>query len=134
LGFNANYTHIYQRGEGAGAPAKAIGVSPETYNFTTYWENYGASVRLTYVWNDKQTSSGPNQNGILGAELMTDARGQLDLSTSYEFAGVMGKPQVSFSLSNITNEPLRMTFAYDNATYSSFKTGYIATLGLKASF
>lgn len=134
LGFNTNYTHIYQRGEGAGAPAKAIGVSPETYNFTAYWENYGASVRLTYVWNDKQVSSGPNQNGILGAELMTDARGQLDLSTSYEFADVIGKPQVSFSVSNITNEPLRMTFAYDSATYSSFKTGYIATLGLKASF
>jgi TonB-dependent receptor len=134
LGFNANYTHIYQRGEGAGAPAKAIGVSPETYNFTTYWENYGASVRLTYVWNDKQISSPPNQNGILGAELMTDARGQLDLSASYDFADVMGEPQISFSVSNITNEPLRMTFAYDNATYSSFKTGYIATLGLKASF
>ncbi|RYY73618.1 MAG: TonB-dependent receptor [Gammaproteobacteria bacterium] len=134
LGFNANYTHIYQRGEGAGAPAKAIGVSPQTYNFTAYWENYGASVRLTYVWNDEQTSSGPNQNGILGAELMTDARGQLDLSSSYEFDDVMGKPQVSFNVSNITNEPLRMTFAYDSATYSSFKTGYIATLGLKASF
>lgn len=134
LGFNANYTHIYQRGEGAGAPAKAIGVSPETYNFTAYWENYGASLRLTYVWNDKQISSGPNQNGILGAELMTDARGQLDLSTSYEFANITGKPQVSFAVSNLTNEPLRMTFAYDNATYSSFKTGYIATLGVKASF
>lgn len=134
LGFNANYTHIYQRGEGAGAPAKAIGVSPETYNFTAYWEDFSASVRLTYVWNDKQISSGPNQNGVLGTELMTDERGQLDLSTSYEFADVMGKPQVSLNISNLTNEPLRMTFAYDNATYSSFKTGYIATLGLKASF
>lgn len=134
LGFNANYTHIYQRGEGSGAPAKAIGVSPETYNFTAYWEDFGASVRLTYVWNDQQVSSGPNQNGVLGAELMTDARGQLDLSTSYEFADVMGKPKVSFSVSNLTDEPLRMTFAHDNATYSSFKTGYIATLGVNASF
>lgn len=134
FGFNANYTHIYQRGEGTGAPAKAIGVSPETYNFTAYWEDFGASIRLTYVWNDKQVSSGPNQNGVLGAELMTDARGQLDLSTSYEFANVMGKPKVSFNVSNLTDEPLRMTFAHDSATYSSFKTGYIATLGVNASF
>ena len=134
FGFNANYTHIYQRGEGSGAPAKAIGISPETYNFTAYWENFGASVRLTYVWNDKQISSGPNQNGVLGAELMTDERGQLDLSTSYEFENVMGKPQISFNVTNLTDEPLRMTFAHDSATFSSFKTGYTATLGLKATF
>ncbi|MES2822809.1 MAG: TonB-dependent receptor [Pseudomonadota bacterium] len=134
LGFNANYTHIHQRGEGAGAPAKAIGVSPKTYNFTAYWENYGASVRLTYVWNDAQISSGPNQNGVLGAELKTDARGQLDLSTSYEFDDVFGKPQLSFNLTNLTDEPIRMTFNYDSATFSVFKTGVIATLGVKASF
>ncbi len=134
LGFNANYTHIHQRGEGAGAPAKAIGVSPETYNFTAYWENYGASVRLSYVWNDQQVSSGPNQNGVLGAELKTDERGQLDLSASYDFENMMGEPQVSLNISNITDEPIRMTFAHDSATYSVFKTGYIATLGVKASF
>lgn len=134
LGFNANYTHIHQRGEGSGAPAKAIGVSPETYNFTAYWENYGASVRLSYVWNDKQISSGPNQNGVLGTELKTDARGQLDLSASYDFENIKGQPQVSLNISNITDAPIRMTFDSDAATYSVFKTGYIATLGVKASF
>lgn len=134
LGINANYTHIYQRGEGTGAPAQAMGVSPETYNFTTYWENYGASVRLTYVWNDKQVSSGNNQNGIPYAQLRTDARGQLDLSASYKFEDVYGKPSVSLNVSNLTNEPLRMTFEHDSATYNYFKTGAIATLGVKASF
>lgn len=134
LGINANYTHIYQRGEGTGSPAKALGVAPETYNFTTYWEDFGASVRLSYVWYDDIVSSGPNQNGVLGAELKTDARGQLDLSASYEFEDVYGSPQVSLNLNNLTDEPLRMTFAHDSATFSYFKTGVIATLGVKASF
>lgn len=134
FGFNANYTHIYQRGEGTGAPAKAIGVSPESYNFTAYWENYGASVRLSYVWNDKQISSGPNQNGVLGTELKTDARGQLDLSASYDFENIVGEPQISLNISNITDAPIRMTFDSDSATYSVFKTGYVATVGVKASF
>jgi TonB-dependent receptor len=134
FGFNANYTHIYQRGEGTGAPAKAIGVSPESYNFTAYWENYGASVRLSYVWNDKQISSGLNQNGVLGTELKTDARGQLDLSASYDFENVVGEPQISLNISNITDAPIRMTFDSDSATYSVFKTGYVATVGVKASF
>lgn len=134
LGFNANYTHIYQRGEGQGAPAKALGVAPNTYNFTTYWEDFGASVRLSYVWYDDMTSSGPNQNGVLGAELKTDARGQLDLSASYDFEDVFGEPQISLNINNLTDEPLRMTFAHDSATFSYFKVGIIATLGVKASF
>jgi len=134
LGINANYTHIHQRGEGTGSPAKALGVAPETYNFTTYWEDFGASVRLSYVWYDDMISSGPNQNGVLGAELKTDARGQLDLSASYEFEDVYGKPQISLNLNNLTDEPMRMTFAHDTATFSYFKTGVIATLGVKASF
>ena len=33
FGFTANSTFIDQKGEGA-APAVAIGVAPETYNFT----------------------------------------------------------------------------------------------------
>ena len=69
LGINANYTKVHQRSEGPGVPAQAIGVSPSTYNFTTYWENYGAAVRLTYAWNDKQLSSTPGQNGIPIAQL-----------------------------------------------------------------
>jgi TonB-dependent receptor len=134
LGFNANYTHIYQRGEGQGAPAQAIGVSPETYNFTTYWENYGASVRLTYVWNDEQWASGPNQNGIPFAQLKTDARGQFDLSASYDFADITGEPQISLNVMNLTNEPMRQTFHYDSATFSFYEPGMTVSLGVRASF
>lgn len=134
LGINANYTKVHQRSEGPGTPAQAIGVSPSTYNFTTYWENYGAAVRLTYVWNDKQLSSSPGQNGIPIAQLKTDARGQWDLSTSYDFAGLPGEPQVSFNISNLTGEPMRQTFQYDSATFTYYDPGMTATLGVRASF
>ncbi len=134
LGINANYTHIHQRGEGSGAPAQALGVSPSTYNLTTYWENYGVSLRATYVWNDKQISSGPNQNGIALAQIYTDARGQLDLSASYKFDDVYGKPSISLNVSNVTNTPMRSYFQYESATYNYFKTGYYATLGVSAHF
>lgn len=134
LGINANYTKIHQRGEGRGTPAQAIGVSPETYNFTAYWENYGASLRLTYLWNDEQFISGPNQNGIPSAQLKADARGQLDLSASYDFEGVTGEPSVSLNIANLTGEPFRQTFQYDSATFTYYDPGMIVTLGVRASF
>lgn len=134
LGFNANYTHINQKSEGSGVPAIAIGVSPENYNFTAYWENYGASVRLTYSWNDKNYASGDNQNNTKAAYIYSDARGQLDLSSSYTFADVMGKPEVSLNISNLTGEPIRQTWGYDTATFTYYDPGMIVTLGVRASF
>lgn len=134
LGFSANYTNIKQTGKGQGAPAQAIGVAPESYNMTAYWENYGASLRLSYTWYDQHLSSGPNQNGISFAQFKTDARGQLDLSASYQFEGVATEPMVTLNVTNLTSEALRTTFWYDNATYSYYNAGYVATVGIRGSF
>jgi len=134
LGFNANFTKIDQKGEGQGAPAQAIGVSPQTYNFTGYWENYGASLRLSYTWYDAQVISGPNQNGISFAQLKADERGQWDLSASYQFEGVVTEPMLTLNISNLTGEPLRTTYQYDNATFTFYDPGYTATLGIRGSF
>jgi TonB-dependent receptor len=134
LGFNANFTKIDQKGEGQGAPAQAIGVSPQTYNFTGYWENYGASLRLSYTWYDAQVISGPNQNGISFAQLKADERGQWDLSASYQFEGVVTEPMITLNISNLTGEPLRTTYQYDNAAFTFYDPGYTATLGIRGSF
>jgi TonB-dependent receptor len=134
LGFNANFTKIDQKGEGQGAPAQAIGVSPQTYNFTGYWENYGASLRLSYTWYDAQVISGPNQNGISFAQLKADERGQWDLSASYQFEGVVTEPMLTLNISNLTGEPLRTTYQYDNAAFTFYDPGYTATLGIRGSF
>ena len=134
LGFNANFTKIDQKGEGQGAPAQAIGVSPQTYNFTGYWENYGASLRLSYTWYDAQVISGPNQNGISFAQLKADERGQWDLSAGYQFEGVLTEPMLTLNISNLTGEPLRTTYQYDNAAFTFYDPGYTATLGVRGSF
>jgi TonB-dependent receptor len=134
FGFMANFTRVMQHSEGSGIPAKAIGISPTTYNATGYWENKQASVRLSYVWNDDQVSSGLNQNGIPNAALMTDARGQWDLSASYSFDSLPTKPQVTLNLINITNEPQRQTFQYDNAAFTYYKSGYSILLGVRGTF
>ncbi len=134
LGFNANFTHVTQEGRGTGAPAQAIGISPYTYNFTGYWENYGASVRLSYTWNDKQIISGNNQNSVPVAQLKSDARGQWDLSASYKLESLPTKPQVTLNVINLTSEPLRTTFQYDNATYTYYDPGYSVILGVRGTF
>ncbi|MBE8716491.1 TonB-dependent receptor [Cellvibrio polysaccharolyticus] len=134
LGFSANYTHISQEGKGSGAPAKAVGVAPVTWNFTGYWENFGASIRLSYTWNDKQTISGPNQNSVPDAELKTDARGQWDLSASYSLESLPTSPQITLNVINLTGESSRNTFQHDNATYEYYDPGFSVMLGLRGKF
>ena len=134
LGFMANYTHLKQNSEGTGVPAVAVGISPNTYNVTGYWEDHNASLRLSYTWNDDQISSGLNQNGIPLAALMTDARGQWDMSASYAFPELPSKPQITLNLINITNEAQRQSFQFTNATYTYYKAGYTILLGVRGTF
>ena len=133
-GFTANATHIEQNPRGTGAPAKAIGVSPWTYNVTGFYEKHGATVRLSYVWNDAQTSSGNNQNGIPFAELNTDARGQWDLSASYEFKNLPTQPRVTLDVINITEEAQRSTFQWDNAAFTYYQPGRQIIFGIRGKF
>jgi TonB-dependent receptor len=133
-GFTANATHVEQNPRGTGAPAQAVGVSPWSYNVTGYYEDHGATVRLSYVWNDAQVSSGNNQNGIPFATLNTDARGQWDLSASYEFKGLPTSPRVTLDVINITEEPQRSTFAWDNAAFTFYQPGRQIIFGIRGKF
>ncbi len=134
LGFTANYTQIDQTGSGTGAPAQAVGISPETYNVTAYYERGPGSVRLSYVWNDAQISSGPGQNGVPIAQLMTDARGQWDLSASYELSFLPTSPRITFDAINITDEDQRQTFQYPNAAFTYYKPGSTFLVGVRGKF
>jgi TonB-dependent receptor len=134
LGFQANYTVISQKSIGSGVPAQAVGISPHAYNLTGYWENYGASVRLSYVWNAAQISSSLNQNGLPFGQIKTDARGQLDLSASYQFAHTLSKPMITLNFINMTKAALRSTFTYNNAAYTYYTPGYTVMLGIRGSF
>ena len=134
LGLQANYTVVSQKSIGSGVSAQAIGISPHTYSTTAYWEGYNTSLRLSYTWNSAQISSGSNQNGLPFGQIKTDARGQLDLGASYQFANLPSKPSITLDAINLTKAKLRSTFTYDNAAYTYYSPGYTIMLGIRGSF
>ena len=134
LGFTANYTRIYQSSSGQGAPAVAVGVSPYTYNVTGYYDHGPASIRVSYVYNAAQTSSDPNQNSVPAARLKTDARGQWDMSASYELTWLPTSPRITLDAINISNTAQRQTFQYSNAAYTYYKPGRAILIGLRGKF
>ncbi|RDS84503.1 TonB-dependent receptor [Dyella monticola] len=134
LGLQSNYTIVSQRNIGAGVPAQAVGISPHTYNVTGYWEGYGTTLRLSYVWNAAQISSTADQNGLPFGQIKTDARGQLDLGASYQFAHLPSKPMITLDAINMTKSDLRSTFTYENAAYTYYTPGFSVMLGIRGSF
>jgi TonB-dependent receptor len=139
LGFTANYTIIDQKGEGA-APAIAIGVPPESYNATLYYDNHGVSARVSVTHNQGSQGSGPNSNqsGVIGAELFGDDYTQYDFSSSFDFGEMFGfsswVPQLTVDVVNITEEERRSYQQFSNATYSLFESGRTVMVGLRGRF
>jgi len=134
FGYTFNYTHVKQTAEGAGAPPQALGVSPNTYNATVYFEKYGASIRVSYVWNAAQISAGFNQQGIAAAELFSDSYGQLDMSASYELGFLPTAPQITLNATNLTQAKQRATFQFSNAAFTYYNPGYQILLGIRGKF
>jgi TonB-dependent receptor len=133
IGFTANYTRVNQTGSGTGAPAVAIGISPYTYNLTGYYEGHGATVRLSYNYNDAQVSSDPNQNSLPTARLRTDAYKQMDLSASYQLPW-KNAPMITFNAINITSSTQRQTFEYPNAAFTFYDPGPTYLIGIRGQF
>lgn len=139
LGFTANYTIIDQKGEGA-APAIAVGVPPESYNATLYYDKYGVSARVSVTHSQGSQASGPNSNqsGVIGAELFGDDYTQYDFSSSFDFSEMFGwsqfVPQLTVDVINITEETRRTYQQYSNATYSLFDSGRTVMVGLRGRF
>jgi TonB-dependent receptor len=139
LGFTANYTIIDQKGEGA-APAIAIGVPPESYNATMYYENFGISARLSVTHSQGSQGSGPNSNqsGVIGAELFGDDFTQWDFSSSVDFSELFGwsemVPQLTVDVINLNEEERRSYNQFSNATYSLFDSGRTVMVGLRGRF
>ncbi len=134
LGFTANYTKINQSGSGTGAPAVAVGISPQTYNLTGYYEKGPFSFRVSYNYNDAQISSGPNQNSVPVAQIRTDARSQVDLQASYTLDWLPSSPRITLDIQNLTDEPQRQTFEYDNAAFTYYEPGTNILLGIRGRF
>jgi TonB-dependent receptor len=139
LGFTANYTIIDQKGKGA-APAIAIGVPPESYNATLYYENHGVSARVSVTYNEgSQTSQpGSNEQGVNGAALFGDEYTQWDFSSSFDLSEMFGisswVPELTVDVININEEERRAYSQFTNATYSLFDSGRTVLVGLRGTF
>lgn len=139
LGFTANYTIIDQKGEGA-APAIAIGVPPESYNATLYYDKHGISARISVTHSDGSQASGPNSNqsGVVGAELFGDDYTQYDFSSSFDFTAMFGwsemVPQLTIDVINIDEAARRSYQQFSNAAYNYFESGRTVLVGLRGRF
>jgi TonB-dependent receptor len=137
FGFTANYTIVDQKGEGA-APAVAIGVAPETYNATFYYENHGVMARISTTYAEGSQTSGFNQNGIPLAALFGDDYQQWDFSGSIDFGELFGwsefVPQLTVDVINLTNEEQRSYFQFTNATFTQYEPGRTVIVGLRGRF
>jgi TonB-dependent receptor len=136
LGFTANATIVDQRGSGA-APAIAVGVSPWTANVTGYYENHGATVRASYVYNAKTQNSGANQNGIPLAALWGNQYGEWDLSSSYELNRIFdvpGNPELTFDIINVTDAKQRSYFQFNSAAFTYYDPGRQVMVGIRGNF
>ncbi|HTG39058.1 TonB-dependent receptor [Sphingomonas sp.] len=130
LGFSANGTYITQSSEsGLVAP----GVPEFQYNLQGFFESGGASVSLNYVWQDGVIAANGPQNNI-PVPLLADARGQLDMSAGYTLPFMDNAFRLTLDVLNITNEPIRTTFGYDNATFNAYFPGRQVLAGIRANF
>ncbi|MES1156477.1 MAG: TonB-dependent receptor [Alphaproteobacteria bacterium] len=134
LGFTANYTHIkLETGGNSILAAQAIGVAPDAYTITAYYEDHGLSAHVSYGWADQKITAPPPQNNV-NVPLYSDARGQWDGSASYKLPWWGGNTELTLDAINITSEPLRGTWGYDNAAFTYYLPGYQVLLGVRGSF
>jgi len=140
FGVQGNLTLIDQKGEGAGAPAIAVGVAPKTWNLTGYYDRNGISARLSYTFNEGSQNSLPgSQNGFiapLGVIWGRDYK-QLDFSGNVDLGKIMNNsylPTVVLNVINITKESQGSYFDYENAVFNRFNPGRTVMIGVRGRF
>ncbi|KQT33768.1 TonB-dependent receptor [Sphingomonas sp. Leaf412] len=139
FGFQGNLTFIDQRGDGAGAPATALGVAPTTYTATGYYEGNGLSARLTYTFNEGSQGTLPGQNGLIngGGAIFGRDYGQLDFSGNLDLGKIFGNdylPTVVVNVINITKEAQGSYFQFENATFNEYNPGRTLLVGIRGRF
>jgi TonB-dependent receptor len=139
FGFQGNLTLIDQKGEGAGAPAVALGVAPTTYTLTGYYEGNGISTRLTYTYNEGAQGTLPGQNGLSGGGGAIFGRdyGQLDFSGNVDLGKIFGNdylPTLVVNVINITKAAQGSYFQFENATFNEYNPGRTVLVGIRGRF
>ncbi|QLC23327.1 TonB-dependent receptor [Parasphingopyxis sp. CP4] len=105
-------TPILEASSGLTGPFTAVqgllDFSQNAYNVTLYYEKYGISARARYTWRDAfrtlDTAGGASLNSTLGFPVVTESRGQLNASISYDVTDWLnvGVEGVNLTKSRIT--------------------------------
>ena len=105
-------TPILESGSGQPGPFTAVqgllDFSENAYNVTLFYEKYGLSARARYTWRDAfrtlDTAGGASLNSTLGFPTVTESRGQLNASITYDVTDniLIGVEGVNLTKSNIT--------------------------------
>lgn len=139
FGVQGNLTLIDQKGEGAGAPAVALGVAPTTYTATGYYEGNGISTRLTYTFNEGSQGTLPGQNGLTGGggAIFGRSYGQLDFSGNVDLGEIFDNaylPTLVVNVTNITKQAQGSYFQFPNATFNEYQPGRQILVGIRGRF
>lgn len=124
FGTQLNYTYVDSDGVGS-LPLE--GLSEVSYNVVGFYEADNYSARLAYNWRDDYLVS----RSFNGSALFQEARGQLDLSLSYDIT-----ENISVSLEGINLNDERV-YEYATLTERPFRianTGRRFFVGIRASF
>jgi len=135
FGFSSNYTKIKET-SAIGVPV-ATGIPDSTYNFTAYYEGHGLSIHLSDNYTGQELVGTLGQNGIAAAGLFADKRSQWDLSSSYDLGtvfSVLKDTQILVDATNLTNQPIRTYFQFENAPYTDYKPGSMVMVGIRGKF
>ena len=127
FGFTGNYTRVVT--SASGSAAVATGVAKYSYNLGGYWERYGASVHATYTYTSSAQLTQPGLNGIASMSQFSDARGQVDLSASYDLPWY--NLTATFGAQNLTNAPIRTYAQFQDAPATIYYPGMQFLFGLR---
>jgi TonB-dependent receptor len=136
FGFVANYTHIKQTGTGA-APAIAIGVPPDTYNLTFYYEHGPWSFRMSENYNAANVITNANQSGVPLAALYASSYREWDLSSYVDIGTLLRWPmsfQITANALNLFDAKQRTYFEFPDATFTEYNPGRELMIGFRAKF
>jgi TonB-dependent receptor len=135
FGWTANATFIRIKAP-ASNPNVVLGVPKFTYNVTGYYENYGASIHLSYTWNDGSAAQRSPQNNMDLVQYGAP-RGQADLSMSYQLNEIFGdlptNPQVTFDVQNLFHSKFRGYMGGQAGTYSYYNPGSVVLFGVRGT-
>jgi len=105
-------TEVFEASSGLVGPFTAtrglLDFSPHAYNITLFYEKFGLSARARYTWRDAfrtlDTAAGASLGSTLGFPTVTESRGQLNASITYDLTDNIniGAEGVNLTKSDIT--------------------------------